>query len=102
MSRDTLLFKQMIRTFRQRSLKRFFEVGRSKGVPQEMGERIRRQLDQLDAASGPGGMKVPGWELHELKGNRKGTWSIRVTANFRITFRFKNGDAYEVDLEDYH
>ena len=67
-----------------------------------MGERIRRQLDQLDAASGPDGMKVPGWELHELKGNRKGTWSIEVTANFRITFRFKNGDAYEVDMEDYH
>ena len=67
-----------------------------------MAERIRRRLDQLDAASGPAGMNIPGWDLHELRGHRKGTWSIKVTANFRITFRFKNGDAYEVDLEDHH
>ena len=92
----------MIRTFRHGTLKRFFELGRSKGIPQEMTERIRRRLDQLDAASGSAGMNVPGWDLHELKGNRRGTWSIKVTANFRITFKFENGDAYEVDLEDYH
>ena len=67
-----------------------------------MAEGIRRRLDSLDAASGPLGMNIPGWDLHELKGKRKGTWSIKVTANFRLTFKFEHGDAYAVDLEDYH
>ncbi len=92
----------MIRTFRFGALKRFFETGTPRGIPQEMTTRIRRRLDLLDAASGPAGMNVPGWDLHELKVDRKGTWSIKVTGNFRMTFEFKDCDAYGVDLEDYH
>jgi proteic killer suppression protein len=47
-------------------------------------------------------MDVPGWDLHELKGNRKGTWAVKVSGNWRITFFFLDGDAHYVDLEDYH
>jgi proteic killer suppression protein len=47
-------------------------------------------------------IKLPGYDLHELKGDRKGTWSIKVSGNWRITFKFEDGDAYDVNLEDYH
>ncbi|MGI2904195.1 type II toxin-antitoxin system RelE/ParE family toxin [Tolypothrix sp. VBCCA 56010] len=47
-------------------------------------------------------IRLPGYDLHELKGDRKGTWSIKVSANWRITFKFEDGDAYDVNLEDYH
>lgn len=47
-------------------------------------------------------MNLPGWKLHQLKGLRKGTWVVSVSGNWRITFRFEGGDAYDVDLEDYH
>ncbi len=67
-----------------------------------MVNRIIRQLDVLDAAQSINGVNVPGYRLHPLKGDRSGEWSITVTGNWRITFRFENGDAYNVDLEDYH
>ncbi len=47
-------------------------------------------------------MNIPGWKLHELKGDRSGEWSVTVRANWRITFRFENSDAYDINLEDYH
>jgi len=63
---------------------------------------MRRQLDALHSASQVSEMDVPGWELHELRGNRKGTWAVKVSGNWRITFRFQAGNAHDVDLEDYH
>lgn len=73
-----------------------------KGIPQDMSKRLRIRLDALDAAKEPAEMDVPGWELHELKGDRKGTWSVKVTANYRLTFKFSSGEVSEVNLEDYH
>lgn len=60
------------------------------------------RLDRLNAAAVVEDMDLPGFHLYQLKGDRKGTWSIRVSGNWRITFRFESGDAYDVDLEDYH
>ena len=67
-----------------------------------MADRIRRRLDFIDAARDVKDLNIPGFDLHELKGDRKGTWSVKVTGNYRVTFRFQEGDAFEVNLEDYH
>ena len=92
----------MIKTFRHKGLKRFFETGDQRGIPAQHATRIRRQLDYLNAARRVEDMDLPGWNLHPLKGARKGTWAISVSGNWRITFRFVEGDALDVDLEDYH
>jgi proteic killer suppression protein len=92
----------VIASFRHKGLKRFFESGDTRGIPAQHAARIRRQLDVLDAATDVMDMNLPGWKLHQLKGIRKGTWAVAVSGNLRITFRFTDGDAYDVDLEDYH
>ena len=92
----------MIRTFRHKGLKLLFETGSHRGVPPELAERITRRLDRLDASEVVRDLDLPGFGLHELKGSRAGTWSFKVSGNWRITFRFEDGDAFEVHLEDYH
>ncbi|HXG66838.1 MAG TPA: type II toxin-antitoxin system RelE/ParE family toxin [Blastocatellia bacterium] len=92
----------MIKSFRHKGLKRFFETGDQRGIPAQHAPRIRRQFDYLDAAKVIEDMNLPGFSLHPLKGNRKGTWASTVSGNWRITFRFEGGNAYEVNLEDYH
>ena len=79
-----------------------FESGNKKGVPAKLADKITRRLDALDAAFDPLDLFIPGFDLHELKGDRQGTWSISLTGNWRITFRFEHEDAFDVDLEDYH
>jgi len=60
-------------------------------------------LAALDTAEGPGDMGLfPGWRLHPLKGDHKGSWSVTITGNWRIVFCFVKGDAFDVDLTDYH
>ena len=92
----------MIFTFRHRGLRRFFETGDVRGVNPQWRARLDLRLARLDAAHDVREMDVPGWRLHELHGERAGTWAINVTGNYRLAFRFENGDAYDVDLEDYH
>jgi proteic killer suppression protein len=92
----------MIKGFRHKGLRLLFESGSKKGVPSKLAEKIVRRLDALDAAVHILDLHLPGFDLHELKGDRKGTWSIGLTGNWRITFRFKAGDAFDVNLEDYH
>lgn len=92
----------MIKTFRHKGLKRFFEAGDRRGIPAQYAARIRRQLDYMNAARQVEDMGLPGWNLYQLKGKRKGTWTITVSGNWRITFRFVEGDAYDIHLEDYH
>lgn len=92
----------MIRTFRHKGLKLLFETGRSRAVSADISRRLIRQLDLLNRATSPADMNVPGYRLHELKGDRKGTWSVSVGGNWRLTFSFRDGDAYDVELEDYH
>ena len=92
----------MIRTFRHRGLKRLYEQGDSSKVRTDQAERIAIALADLDDARKPQDLQSPGYRLHPLKGDRKGFWSIWISVNWRITFRFEDGDAYDVDLVDYH
>lgn len=92
----------MIRTFRHKGLRQLFETGRPRGVSAGLTRRLLRQLDFLNRAASPQDMNLPGYRLHELKGDRKGTWSVTVSGNWRLTFTFTEGDADDVDLEDYH
>ena len=92
----------VIRTFRHRGLKRLFKRGdRSKLRADQVG-RIEEILARLDAAVGAKDLNTPGYRLHPLKGNLQGFWSVRVSANMRIIFRFDSGDVFDVDLTDYH
>ena len=92
----------MIVSFRHKGLEKFFETGSAKGIQASHQKRIRLQLAALDSATDVEDMRVPGYRLHELQGDRKGTWSVFVNGNWRITFKFANGNASVVDYEDYH
>lgn len=92
----------MIKSFRHKGLKQLFETGRSSRVAADLTRRLIRQLDLLNRATGPSDMNLPGYRLHELKGERKGTWSVAVSGNWRLTFNFESADTHDVDLEDYH
>jgi proteic killer suppression protein len=92
----------MIRQFRHRGLKRLFEDDNGRELNPQHVETIRRILARLDRATEPGHMDLPGWRLHPLKGALAGFWSVTVRANWRIIFRFKNGEATDVDYLDYH
>ena len=92
----------MIKSFRHKGLKLLFESGDHRGVPARMADRIIRRLDALDAAEAPTDLNLPGFDLHQLKGERRGVWSLKISGNYRITFRFQDGEAFDVHLEDYH
>ena len=85
-----------------KGLEEFFKTGSLKGIPAQSVDRIERMLDRLDTATVPEDMDLPGYKFHELKGKRKGVYSVTVTGNWRITFEFDGGDAVDVKLEDYH
>lgn len=92
----------MIQTFRDKALERLLKEGNAKGVPKDLEKRIRRRLEVIDSATAIDDLKIPGYDLHQLKGDRRETWSIKVSGNWRITFTFINNDAYDLNLEDYH
>jgi toxin HigB-1 len=92
----------VIRTFKHKGLQRFFLEGVKAGIRPEQADRLRLILAQLHAAVTAGDMALPGLRLHALKGDRKGTWSVTVSGNWRITFSFEGKDAFDVDYEDYH
>jgi proteic killer suppression protein len=92
----------MIRRFRHRGLKRLFEDDDRRGLNAQHVEKIRSVLARLDRASEPGQMNLPGWRLHPLKGELARFWSVTISANWRIVFRFENGEATDVDYVDYH
>lgn len=92
----------MIKNFRHRGLQKFFETGKTSGINAQHAQRIRILLARLNVAVNPKDLDAPGFYLHELKGKRKSTWSLRVNKNWRITFSVEDGDVVDVDLEDYH
>ena len=91
----------MIKSFRHKGLKRLFETGDGRGVTPDLANRLRRQLDVLNRARSTRDLNLPGYRLHQLRGNRAGTWSVTVSGNWRVTFTFEGEDAFDVDLEDY-
>lgn len=92
----------MIRNFKHKGLERFFKKGDHRGIIAKTEARIERMLDRLDTAVRPDDMDIPGYKFHPLVGECKGTYSVTVTGNWRITFRFDGEDAIDVNLEDYH
>jgi proteic killer suppression protein len=92
----------MIKSFRHKGLRRLFETGSTSGVQSVHAKRLRMQLAALDTAHIIDDMDIPGFRLHSLKGVLRGRWSITVNGNWRLTFEFKDGNAYILDYEDYH
>lgn len=92
----------MIRSFRQKGLRRFFESGSRAGIQPKHAARLRLQLAALDTAFTIRDVDVPAFRLHALKGGESGRWSIWVDASWRLTFEFREGDVHILDYEDYH
>ena len=92
----------MIKSFRHKGLRRFFETGSTAGIQTTHARKIRLELTALETSATTEDMAVPGFHLHPLKGSRKGQWSITVSGNWRITFEFQDGNAYLLDYEDHH
>ena len=92
----------MIQSYKNKALEKLFKEGNAKGIPKELEKRTRARLEVIDTATIIDDINIPGYNLHELKGDRQGTWSIKVSGNWRITFTFRDNNAYDIELEDYH
>jgi proteic killer suppression protein len=92
----------VIHTFNHKGLEAFFKTGSKAGIQPSHAAKLRRQLAQLDQAEAAQDMNVPGWRLHPLSGDLAGQWSVWVNGNWRLTFRFEDGNALLVDYRDYH
>ena len=99
----TVQYCMEIRSIRHRGLRRFIEDDNSRELRRDLVPRMRRIITALvlapnvESVLGP-----PGWRLHQLKGDRAGTWSISVSGNWRVTFKVEAGDIVDLNLEDYH
>jgi len=92
-----------IRSIRHKGLKRLYEKGDGKNLPAALVEKLADVLAALDEAEQVQDVGLfPGWRLHPLKANLKDFWSVSVSGNWRVIFRFEDGDAFDVDLVDYH
>lgn len=92
----------MIRSFRSKGLRRFAEKGDPSKLAVQNPDRIRRILARLDSSAKPEDMDLPGYRFHGLKGQDRGRYAVDASGNWRITFGWNDGDAIDVDLEDYH
>ena len=92
----------MIRSFAHKGLEAFFATGSKAGIQPAHAARLKRQLAQIEQASEPRDMNLPGWKLHALKGALAGHWAVWVSGNWRLTFVFDGTDAIVVDYQDYH
>jgi proteic killer suppression protein len=92
----------MIKDFKHKGLEKFFLTGSKAGIQAVHARKLQLILARLNAATSPRDMNLPGLYLHELKGDRQGTWSVRVSGNWRVTFEFDQIAAIAVNYEDYH
>jgi proteic killer suppression protein len=92
----------MIKSFRSKALRNFAAKGDASKLPVQNSDRAARILSLLDAATAPEQLNIPGFKFHSLKGKDKGQFSVWVTGNYRVTFRWSGEDATDLDLEDYH
>jgi proteic killer suppression protein len=91
----------MIRSFRHKGLARLWNQGDPRGVRADLVDRVRRRLSALDAAQDLRELALPGWKLHRLQG-KPTRFALSVNGPWRITFEWEDGDAFRVDLEQYH
>ena len=92
----------MIKRFKSKGLKKLFEAGDVTGIQPQHTQRLRRILALLETADKIEDMDLSGLNLHGLKGNRKGTYAVKVSGNWRVTFKIIDGDVVDVNYEDYH
>ncbi len=92
----------MIKSFRHKGIKKFFETGSTAGIQARHKAKLRIQLTTLDSAIRPEDLDVPGWQLHPLTGKLGGHWAMSVNGNWRLIFLFEGEDAVLVDYQDYH
>ncbi len=92
----------MIKSFRHKGLSAFYSKGSKAGIQAKHADRLRLILARLDASREPQDMNLPGLRLHKLTGGLKDFWSVEVSGNWRVIFRFEGQDAFEVDYLDYH
>jgi len=92
----------MIKSYKHKGLEKFALKGDKSGINAEFAEKLVTRLSALDAATRPSEMDVPGWDFHPLKGNLAGHYSVKVSGNWRLTFKFEGENAEVVDLQDYH
>ena len=92
----------MIKSFKHKGLEKFFTDGNTAGIQPAHATKISDQLAFLNAATAIEDLNKPGYRLHPLKGDLKGFWAVDVSGNWRIVFKFEDGDAYIVNYEDYH
>ena len=92
----------MIESFRHRGLKALYDGRTDRWVAPEHVQRLRDILAALESSRGPEGMNLPGFRLHELSGRLKGHYAVSVSRNWRVTLRFVDGSAVDVDYVDYH
>ena len=92
----------MIKRFKHKGLRSFFKSGVASGIKPQHATRLRQILALLETADSVEDMDLPGLNLHELKGQRKGTYAVKVSGNWRVTFKIINGDILGVNYEDYH
>jgi proteic killer suppression protein len=92
-----------IRTFAHAGLRRLYLRDQTRGLPPDAVDKLRKMLAFLqDMETAQEVRAMPGWRAHQLTGDRQGTWSLRVTGNWRLTFRVDAGELVDVDYEDYH
>jgi toxin HigB-1 len=97
------LHQTMIGSVRHKALRKLFDEGISKGLSPDLVPRLRRMLSALHAADDLKSLEtISGWRLHALKGDMLGTWSLSVSGNWRLIFKWQDGVAEELDLVDYH
>ena len=92
----------MIENFKDRRLKRLYERGDRSKIRADIVDKVERILARLDQALVIEDMNLPGYRLHELKGDLKGFWSVSISGNWRIIFRFESGKACDIEMIDYH
>ncbi|MEJ5113196.1 type II toxin-antitoxin system RelE/ParE family toxin [Erwinia billingiae] len=92
----------MIKSWKHGGLKEFYETGSTRKVNPQHEKRLRERLRIIDLAEQIEDINLTGYKLHPMKGERRGIWSITVSGNWRITFEFKDGDAWILNYEDYH
>jgi len=92
----------MIKSFKHKGLEKFYNTGSAAGIQPYHKQKLRMRLIAMDTATNIEDINLPGFRLHSLKGDRKGLWAIDVSKNWRITFKFQDGNVYVVDYEDYH